>query len=179
MTDPAAPQRVLYLIACGSPRSAKIGDLITRAQSRGWNVYVATTPTGRKFVDIPAIERLTGEAVRSEYDIPNPSKTWPAANAMLACPATFNTINKWAAGMADNLALSLLTEAVGLHIPLVAAPALNTAQEKHIAFRKSVETLRAMGVTVIYGPGTYEPTTPGTGGRKYNFDLPLNALERG
>lgn len=96
---------------------------------------------------------------------------------MLVCPATFNTINKWAYGLADTLALALLTEAVGLHLPLVAAPALNSAQAAHLAFERSVAALREMGVTVLYGPGVYEPGPPGTGGRPYDWELVLGALE--
>ncbi|MGH3814794.1 MAG: hypothetical protein ACRDUV_20505 [Pseudonocardiaceae bacterium] len=72
--------------------------------------------------------------------------------------------------------MALLTEAVGLGLPLVAAPALNNAQAAHPAFNRSVAALRDMGVTVLYGTGVYEPGPPGTGGRPYNWDLPLAAL---
>jgi phosphopantothenoylcysteine synthetase/decarboxylase len=168
---------VLYLIACGSPRTGKIGELITLAQARGWMVCVIATPSGRKFMDVEAVEAQTGYPVRSDYKQPGTPDVLPAADAMVVCPATFNTINKWAAGIADTLALGLITEAVGLGLPLVAAPSLNSAQEKHPAFARSVEALRAMGVTVLYGPGIYEPTTPGTGGRAYEWELPLRALD--
>ena len=178
MAKPPTNSRVLYLVICGSPRARKISDLIDRAHHRGWTVHVAATPTGLRFLDVIAVEHQTGNPIRSEYDIPSPPEPWPQADALMVCPATFNTINKWATGIADTLALSLITEATGLPIPIVAAPALNSAQDKHPAFKRSVETLRAMGVTVIYGPGLYEPTTPGTGGRPYNFDLPLDALDR-
>ncbi len=96
---------------------------------------------------------------------------------MLVCPATFNTINKWAFGLADTLALAILTEAIGLGLPLVAAPALNSAQAAHLAFERSVAALREMGITVLYGPGVYEPGPPGTGGRPYDWELVLEALE--
>jgi hypothetical protein len=89
---------------------------------------------------------------------------------------TFNSLNKWALGLSDTLAVGLLTEAVGLGLPLVAGPSLNNAQEQHPAFARSVAALRAMGVGVLYGPGVYEPTAPGTGGRAYDWDLPLAAL---
>ncbi|MGH8420793.1 MAG: flavoprotein [Pseudomonas fluorescens] len=179
MNEPTTSSRVLYLVICGSPRARKISDLIDRAHHRGWTVYVAATPMGLQFLDVPAVEHQTETPVRSEYAIPSPPEPWPPADAILVCPATFNTINKWATGIADTLALSIITEANGLPIPIVAAPALNNAQEQHPAFRRSTETLRAMGVAVIYGPGLYEPTAPGTGGRPYNFDLPLDALEPG
>ena len=101
-----------------------------------------------------------------------------AATRCHAClSGTFNTINKWAYGLADTLALALLTEAVGLGLPLVAAPALNNAQAAHPAFDRSIAALREMGVTVLYGPDIYEPGPPGAGGRLYDWELPLEALE--
>jgi phosphopantothenoylcysteine synthetase/decarboxylase len=173
MAEPEV-SRVLYLIVCASPRAQRISELISRAQGQGWTVCVIPTPEAVKFIDRAALEQLTGFAVWSEYGQPD---ALPPPDAMLVCPATFNTINKWAYGLADTLALALLTEAIGLALPLVAAPALNNAQAAHPAFTRSVEALREMGVTVLYGPGVYAPGPPGTGGRPYDWDLPLRALE--
>ena len=138
---------------------------------------VIATPQALKFIDQPALESQTGLPVRAEYEPGGSADPLPPPDAMLVCPATFNTINKWAYGLADTLALALLTEAVGLELPLVAAPALNSAQAAHPAFERSVFALREMGVTVLYGPGSYEPGPPGTGGRPYDWELPLVALE--
>jgi phosphopantothenoylcysteine synthetase/decarboxylase len=38
----------------------------------------------------------------------------PRADAVAIAPATFNTINKWVAGISDTFALGLLNEAIGL-----------------------------------------------------------------
>jgi len=172
-----AARGVLYLVVCASPRARRVGELVTRAQARGWTVCVIPTPQALKFIDRPALEEQTGFPVRAEYEPGSTADPWPPPDAMLACPATFNTINKWAYGLADTLVLSLLTEAVGLDLPLVAAPALNSAQAAHPAFERSVAALREMGVTVLYGPSVYEPGPPGTGGRPYDWELPLRALE--
>lgn len=178
MGEPTA-RGVLYLIVCASPRARRVGELVSRAQARGWTVCVIPTPQALKFIDRLALEQQTSFPVRAEYEKPRTEEALPSPDAMLVCPATFNTINKWAYGLADTFALALLTEAVGLHLPLVAAPALNSAQAAHPAFDRSVAALREMGVTVLYGPGVYEPGPPGTGGRPYDWDLPLGALEEG
>lgn len=68
-------------------------------------------------------------------------------------------------------------KAIGLNLPLVAAPALNNAQAAHPAFERIVAALREMEVTVLYGPGVYEPGPPRTGGRPYDWELPLSALD--
>jgi phosphopantothenoylcysteine decarboxylase len=169
---------VLYLIVCASPRARRVSELISRAQGRGWSVCVIPTPEALKFIDRSALEQQTGFPVRSEYEQRGQTDDpLPPSDAMLVCPATFNTINKWAYGLADTLALALLTEAIGLGLPLVAAPALNSAQAAHPAFERSVAALREMGVTVLYGPGVYEPGPPGMGGRPYDWKLPLDALD--
>ena len=138
---------------------------------------VIPTSQALKFLDRPALEEQTGFPVRSEYEQRDIADLLPPPDAMLVCPAIFNTINKWAYGLADTLALALLTEAIGLGLSLVAAPALNSAQVAHQAFERSVTALRDMGVAVLYGPGVYEPGPPGTGGRPYDWELPLEALE--
>jgi phosphopantothenoylcysteine synthetase/decarboxylase len=175
MGEPAV-RGVLYLVVCASPRARRIGELIGRAQAHGWTVCVIPTPQGLKFIDRPALEQHTGFPVRAEYEPGNTASPLPPPDVILVCPATFNTINKWAYGLADTLALALLTEAVGLDLPLVAAPALNSAQAAHPAFDRSVAALREMGVTVLYGPGVYEPGPPGTGGRPYDWELVLGAV---
>jgi phosphopantothenoylcysteine synthetase/decarboxylase len=168
--------RVLYLIVCAAPRAKKTGQLINMLQSGGWDVCVVATPSALAFIDVTALEEQTGHPVRSRHKAPDAPDVLPPADAMVACPATFNTVNKWAAGIADDLALGLLTEAVGLGLPLVAAPSLNSAQEGHPAFARSVGQLREMGVRVLYGPGEYVPVPSGTGGRPYPWHLIVDAL---
>lgn len=47
----------------------------------------------------------------------------------------------------------LVTEAIGLHLPLVALPYLNQAQAAHPALARSAEFLPANGVTILLGDG--------------------------
>jgi flavoprotein len=65
------------------------------------------------FVDAPKLEAATGYPMRSDYMQPSDPDVLPAPNAIVVAPAIFNTINKWAAGISDTLALGLLTEAIG------------------------------------------------------------------
>ena len=67
-------------------------------------------------------------------------------------PATFNTINKLAAGISDTLALGLVNEAVGLGLPIVAAPWPSIQLYRHPVFLRSIAALREWGVTVIIDP---------------------------
>jgi hypothetical protein len=83
-----------------------------KASQVGWDVCVIATPSGTKFVDAEQLARLTGHVVRHDYKQPDEPDVLPPADAMAVAPATFNTINKWAAGISDTLALGLLNEAL-------------------------------------------------------------------
>jgi phosphopantothenoylcysteine synthetase/decarboxylase len=61
-------------------------------------------------------------------------------------PATFNTINKWAAGISDTLALGTLCEAYGMGVPISVLPCVSEALTAHPAYRDSLKRLRGMGV---------------------------------
>ena len=85
-------RRVLYLIVCASPRAQRVSELVSRAQARGWTVWVIPTPQALKFIDRPVLEQKTGFPVCAEYEQPGAKDTLPPPDAMLVCPATFNTI---------------------------------------------------------------------------------------
>jgi phosphopantothenoylcysteine synthetase/decarboxylase len=158
-------RRVLYTITCATPAARDIGKLVELAQGQEWTVCVIATPSAVRFIDKDALERLTGFPVRSEYKQPGTPDVLPPADAMVVGGASFNTINKWALGISDTLALGLLTEAIGLGLPLAALPFLNSAQAAHPAFARSVQTLREAGVKVLLGSEGYEPHTPHAGSR--------------
>jgi len=101
--------------------------------------------------------------VRYDYKQPDEPDVLPPADAMVVAPAIFNTVNKWAAGISDTLALGLLNEAVGLGLPLVALPFPNLALASHPAFRTSVELLRSYGVDVLFDPERYPLPVPRSG----------------
>lgn len=175
-TEDQQPRGVLYLIVCASPRARRIGELVTLLQADGWDVCVVATPQALKFIDRAALETQTGYPVRHDYKQPDEPDVLPEPDAMVVCPATANTIAKWALGISDTLALGLTTEAMGMGLPLVAAPSLNSAQAAHPAFEQNVAVLRAAGVNVLYGPGIYEPGPPRTGGRLYDWGLVVGAV---
>jgi phosphopantothenoylcysteine synthetase/decarboxylase len=161
----AGPDRkpVLYLIVCGSPPSRGAAAAVSLAQADGWDVCVIATPDGLKFIDAPALARLSGHPVRHSYKNPGEPDVLPPADAILVAPATVNTVNKWANGIADTLALGLIVEGVGKGLPIVAVPFTNEAMARHPAFRRSINLLREWGVTMLYGDGSIPAFPPATG----------------
>jgi phosphopantothenoylcysteine synthetase/decarboxylase len=161
--EPGSPPRVLYSIVCGSPPARDVGRLVDLAQRRGWEVCVICTPDGLKFVDVPGLATQTRHPVRAGYKNPGDPDVLPPATAIIVAPATLNTINKWAAGIADTLALGLIVEAVGLALPIIAVPYTNSAMAAHPAFEYNIERLRSWGITVLYGDDVIKLHPPGTG----------------
>ena len=165
-----ADSPVLYVIACGAGPAGQVTRLISEARARGWDPYLIATPAALEFLDVPELEAQTGHSIRSEYRKPGnatSSRSLPKADAIIVAPATYNTVNKWANGISDNFALGILAEAVGLHIPVVVLPFVNSALTAHPAFQRSVALLRDAGIDVIHGPGRLEPHPPGTGSSRF------------
>ncbi len=148
----SAKPPVLYLVACGCPPSGQLAEMTRVTQAQGWDVCVIVTPDGARFVDAALLAEQTGYPVRSQYKDPSAPDVLPPADAFAVAPATFNTINKWAQGISDTLALGLLNEAIGLGLPIVAAPWVNTALARHPVFRQSVALLRDWGVRLVLAP---------------------------
>jgi phosphopantothenoylcysteine synthetase/decarboxylase len=163
LADRDRPRRVLYVIACGGRPAGDLPAVVLEAQAGGWEVCVIATPSALKFMDLAHLAELTGHVVRYDYKQPDEPDVLPPADAMVVAPATFNTINKWAAGISDTLALGLLNEALGLGLPVVAVPFPNIALAQHPAFRRSMRELEALGVHLLFDPDAYPLPTPNLG----------------
>jgi phosphopantothenoylcysteine synthetase/decarboxylase len=172
-------KRVLYLFICGAGPASRITDMVTLAHADGWSVYCVATPAAvEHFLDIPALERATSHQVRTTYRKLD-DEPLPKADGVIVAPATYNTINKWAAGICDTYALNQLAELTGLRVKIVVLPFVNQALAANRVFTRSVEELQQAGVRVLFGPGEFEPHTPRTGEQvldTYPWSLALKAL---
>lgn len=155
--------RTLYVIVCGAGVAGDIGALLAMAIEQGWDSYVVPTPSGAEFIDVPALESLTGHAVRSRYRKPGEAGKLPQADAVIVAPATYNTINKWSSGVSDTFALGLLAEMTGLGVPTVVIPFVNTALAANRVYQESLHRLEESGVTVLADTAGNAPHDPGTG----------------
>ena len=155
----------LYVVVCAAGVARDVSKLITAAQERSWEVGVIATPQGLGFFDAPAVEAQTGRPIRSAWRAPGDPRPFPAPDAVAVAPATFNTVNKWAAGISDTLALGTLNEAYGLGVPIAVLPCVSDALAAHPAYRGSVERLRGMGV----GFGDRYSGEPGEDGLRAEF----------
>jgi hypothetical protein len=144
---------VLYVVACAAGPAVGLGRLVELAQADGWRVYVIATPSALPFLDLDAIEaQLGGVPVFSEYRRPDEAKRQPPADAVVVAPGTYNTINKWAVGIADNYALGTLAELTGMGLPIALLPSVNEGLAANRAYVRSLAELRASGVRVLPSP---------------------------
>jgi phosphopantothenoylcysteine decarboxylase len=141
--------RVLYHVVCAAPPAQAVSEPIGLLQDAGWTVCVIATPRALGWIDSPALAEQTGHLVRDEYQPPDGAESLPRADAIVVAPATFNTINKWVAGISDTFALGLLNEALGLRLPIVVAPYAKSSLAAHPVYERNLRTLSEWGVTVL------------------------------
>ncbi|MDX3733448.1 flavoprotein [Streptomyces caniscabiei] len=168
----------LYVVVCAAGVAAEVSKLITAAQERDWEVGVIATPVAMGgFFDSAAVETLTGRPIRSAWRRPGDARPFPPPDAVVVAPATFNTVNKWAAGLADTLAVGTLCEASGLGVPIAVLPCVADALAAHPAYRASLARLRGMGVRF----GDPYAGGPEEGGERAEFcwERALDLLETG
>lgn len=172
-----AEKPFLYVVVCAAGIAAEVSKLITAAQERDWEVGVIATPGALNgFFDTAAVQAQTGRPIRSAWRTPGDPRPFPPPDAVVVAPATFNTVNKWAAGLADTLAVATLCEACGLGVPVSVLPCVADALAAHPAYRDSLVRLRGMGVR--FGePYSGEPDEDGSR-PEFGWGRALDLVER-
>lgn len=149
------PANILFLLS-GSIAAYKACDAISRLVQRGHRVRTVATHAALKFVGPATLEGLTGQKVATELFEAGAALDHIAlarwADVLLVCPATANTLNRMAAGIADDLPGALLL-AYDLRKPWLIAPAMNPAMWQHPATRASVARLGEWGGRFVCGTG--------------------------
>ncbi|WP_324807556.1 bifunctional phosphopantothenoylcysteine decarboxylase/phosphopantothenate--cysteine ligase CoaBC [Sphingomonas sp. LY29] len=142
----------ILLIVGGGIAAYKAAELIRMARKQGHSVTPVLTAGGAHFVTPMSLAALAESPVyTSLWDLKDESEMGHiqlsrAADLVLVCPATADLIARMAAGIADDLATTLL---LATDKPVVIAPAMNVRMWQHAATQRNVEQLRADGVTVL------------------------------
>ena len=139
----------LLVIVTGSIAGFKACEAISQFVQRGHRVRTVATAAGLRFVGAATLEGLTGTPVLTDLFAPGAALEHIAltrwADAVLVCPATANTINRFAAGLADDLTGALFL-AHDRTKPFLIAPAMNPAMWSHPATVAAVDKLRQWDV---------------------------------
>ncbi|KTE19351.1 bifunctional phosphopantothenoylcysteine decarboxylase/phosphopantothenate synthase [Sphingopyxis sp. H050] len=161
----AAP-RILLIIG-GGIAAYKAIELVRLLRKSGYVVRCVLTRAGEQFVTPLTLAALSENKVYTNlFDLKDEVEMGHIqlsreADLVVVAPATADLLAKMAAGIADDLATTLL---LATDKPVLAAPAMNVRMWLHPATRRNVATLRGDGVTVMepdegemacgeYGPG--------------------------
>ena len=157
----------ILLIVGGGIAAYKACELIRLLRKAGASVRCVLTAGGAHFVTPMTLAALSEQPVHTSlWDLKDEAEMGHIqlsrqADLVVVCPATADLLARMAAGLADDLATTLL---LATDKPVLAVPAMNVRMWQHAATRRNVARLREDGVTVIdpdegamacgeYGPG--------------------------
>ncbi len=157
----------ILLIVGGGIAAYKSCELIRLLRGRGHRVRCVLTEGGSHFVTPMTLAALSEQPVHTSlWDLKDEAEMGHIqlsrqADLVVVAPATADLLARMAAGLADDLATTLL---LATDKPVLAAPAMNVRMWTHPATLRNVARLRADGITVLdpddgamacgeYGPG--------------------------
>lgn len=143
--------RVLLIIG-GGIAAYKALELVRLLKKAGHQVTPVLTKSGEHFVTPMALGALAQSPVHTSlWDLKDEVEMGHielsrSAEFVLVCPATADLLARMAAGIADDLATTLL---LATDKPVVVAPAMNVRMWLHAATQRNIAQLKADGVEVI------------------------------
>lgn len=146
-------KRILLIIA-GGIAAYKSLELIRRLKEHGARVRCVLTAAGGHFVTPLSVAALSEEKVYTAlFSLTDESEMGHIrlsreADLLVIAPATADLLARMAAGIADDLAATVL---LATDTPVLAAPAMNVRMWEHAATRANLATLAARGVRFV-GP---------------------------
>ncbi|WP_412506376.1 bifunctional phosphopantothenoylcysteine decarboxylase/phosphopantothenate--cysteine ligase CoaBC [Roseovarius sp. SYSU LYC5161] len=144
----------ILLIVGGGIAAFKALELVRRLREHGARVTPVLTGAGAEFVTPLSLSALAGEKVyRDLFDLTAEAEMGHielsrAADLVVVVPATADLMGKMAAGLADDLASTLL---LATDKRVLIAPAMNVRMWDHPATRRNAQTLRDDGILFV-GP---------------------------
>jgi len=143
--------RILLIIG-GGIAAYKASELVRLIRREGGSVTCVLTEAGAHFVTPLTLAALSENAVHTTlWDLKNEVEMGHIqlsreADLVVVCPATADLMARMAAGIANDLATTLL---LATDKPVLAAPAMNVRMWQHAATQANLATLRARGITVM------------------------------
>src|SRR5215467_4350581 len=138
-----------YLVLSGTTTAARCPELLRELVRLGFSTVIAIpTPNASRVVAPRELADVEGaQVVESYFDLA--IRPRPPRGVLLFAPCGFNSLNKLAQGIADNLALSVAAEAIGRGTPVIVGPSLNQPLFDHPRAQESLRTLPTWGITVV------------------------------
>ena len=148
--DMSAPK--ILLVIGGGIAAYKACELVRLIRKAGGEVTCVLTEGGSQFVTPMALAALSGNKVyTSLFDLKDEVEMGHIelsrqSDLIVVCPATADLMAKMAAGIADDLATTLI---LATDKPVLTVPAMNVRMWEHEATQRNASWLREAGVTVM------------------------------
>ena len=145
-------QRRILLIVTGGIAAYKALELVRLLRHKGIAVRAVLTRSAQEFVTPLSFGVLTEDHVYGDmFDLKEEREIGHIqlsreADLIVVAPATANVIAKMAAGIADDLATTVL---LATDKPVLVAPAMNVRMWHHKATQRNLATLRADGIAIM------------------------------
>ncbi len=152
--DDSPAHRRILLVVTGGIAAYKTPELVRRLREKGLAVRCVLTKGGKQFVAPLALAAVSEDKVYEDlFSLTDESEMGHIrlsreADLVLVAPATADILAKMAAGLADDLASTLL---LATDKPVMAAPAMNVRMWEHPATQANLATLKKRGVRFV-GP---------------------------
>ncbi len=140
---------VAYLVLSGTTTAARCPELLRGLVGLGFSTVIAIpTPNAARVIAPRDLADVEGaRVVESYFDLA--IRPRPPRGVVMFAPCSFNSLNKLAHGIADNLALSVVAEAIGRGTPVIVGPSLNAPLLNHPEAQASLKRLPTWGVTIV------------------------------
>ena len=145
-------EKRILLIVTGGIAAYKSLELVRLLKRQGIAVRAVMTKSAAEFVTPLSMAVMTEDQVYGHmFDLKEESEIGHIqlsrqADLIVVCPATANIIAKMAAGIADDLATTIL---LATDKPVLAVPAMNVRMWNHPATQRNLTQLRADGVHIM------------------------------
>lgn len=139
----ASPVGHVALVVTAAPLARHTRHAYDLLRGAGWTVTICPTADARAWIIDPPNRDFQAGRIRPD--------------AVICCPATFNTLNKWAAGINDSPALGVLNDAIGLGTPVLAIPMVGERLGRHPVWNATLTFLGDAGVDLL-DPVTGQPS---------------------
>lgn len=134
----------IFLFVTGAGSCVQVPELIRELVDQQLTVYSVLTPNV-SLVKMPAsLMEVPGNHWIHDYG-QEPLDRFPFGT-MLVAPCTFNSFNKIALGLADNLATSMIADGLGAGCRVVIAPSMNQACGRILRLNLPWRSLKVGGV---------------------------------
>jgi phosphopantothenoylcysteine synthetase/decarboxylase len=139
----------VYLVISGTTTAWRCPELLRGLVGLGFAAVIALpTPNASRVIALRDLADVEGVRVIESY-FDAAIRPRPPRGVLLFAPCSFNSLNKLAHGIADNLALSVTAEAIGRGTPVLVGLSLNQALLDHPQAQASIKTLSGWQVTVV------------------------------